>query len=135
VPERLKPVCTGEELGALQAAVRQIHVPASVAEYAVALVQATRPDGATAPALVKRCVQWGAGPRASQALALAAKVAAALDGRLNCATEDVAAAAKIVLRHRIILNYRAEADQVDTDHVIEELLKGLKVGAPHAGKR
>jgi len=136
VPERLTPVCTGEELGALQRAVRKVHVPASVAEYAVALVQATRPDGPGTPALVKRCVQWGAGPRASQSLALAAKVAAALDGRLNCATEDVAAAAKIVLRHRIILNYRAEADQVDTDHVIEELLKGLKAGsAPHAGRR
>jgi MoxR-like ATPase len=134
--ERLRPVCTGEELTALQHAVRKIHVPASVAEYAVALVQGTRPDSAGAPALVKRCVQWGAGPRASQALALAAKVAAALDGRLNCAAEDVAASARIVLRHRIILNYRAEADQVDADHVIEELLKGLHAGSgPQAGRR
>jgi MoxR-like ATPase len=135
-PERLSPVCTGQELTGMQQAVRKVHVPASVAEFAVALVQATRPDGATAPAIVKRCVQWGAGPRASQSLALAAKVAAALDGRLNCAVEDVVASAKIVLRHRIILNYRAEADQLDTDHLIEELLKGLRAGAaPHSARR
>jgi MoxR-like ATPase len=120
----------------MQAAVRKVHVPGSVAEMAVALVQATRPDGAAVPAVVKRCVQWGAGPRASQALALAAKAAAALDGRLNCAAEDIVASAKIVLRHRIILNYRAEADQMNTDQLIEELLKGAKAGgALHSGKR
>ena len=73
-----------------------------------------------------RRVQWGAGPRATQSLALAAKAAAALDGRLNCAAEDIAAAAKIVLRHRIILNYRAEADQMTPDKVIDELLKTVK---------
>jgi MoxR-like ATPase len=113
----------------MQEAVRRVHVPASVAELAVRLVHATRPEGAEAPAVVKRCVQWGAGPRASQALALAAKAAAALEGRLNCAAEDAVAAAKVVLRHRVILNYRAEADQMDADHLIEELLKGLKTGS------
>ena len=75
---------------------------------------------------MKRCLQWGAGPRATQSLALAAKATAALDGRLNCAVEDIVAAAKIVLRHRIILNYRAEADQMTTDKLIDELLKAVK---------
>jgi MoxR-like ATPase len=75
---------------------------------------------------VKRCLQWGAGPRATQSLALAAKALAALDGRLNCAAEDIAAAAKIVLRHRLILNYRAEADKMTADKLIDELLKTVK---------
>jgi MoxR-like ATPase len=125
-PAALEKVCTAETLLGLQRAVRRVHVPASVAEYAVRLVHATRPDNALAPASVKRCVQWGAGPRASQALALGAKAAAALDGRLNCAAEDVAAAANIVLRHRLILNYRAEADNLTADAIIADIIKAVK---------
>jgi MoxR-like ATPase len=122
-PEPLTPVMNTQVLLNMQRAVRRVHVPASVAAFAVNLVQSTRPDSASAPASVKRCIQWGAGPRASQSLALAAKANAALDGRLNCAMEDIAAAAKVVLRHRIILNYRAEADQVTADQLIDELVK------------
>jgi MoxR-like ATPase len=125
-PAALAKVCGADTLLGLQRAVRRVHVPASVAEYAVRLVHATRPGNALAPASVKRCVQWGAGPRASQALALGAKAAAALDGRLNCAAEDVAAAAHIVLRHRLILNYRAEADNLTADALIADLLKSVK---------
>jgi MoxR-like ATPase len=127
-PPPLNPVFTADTLLQLQRAVRRVHVPASAAEFAVRLVQATRPGSSDAPALVKRCVQWGAGPRATQSLALAAKATAALDGRFNCSAEDIAAAAKIVLRHRIILNYRAEADQMTADKLIDELLKTLKRG-------
>ncbi len=126
IPAPLHPVFTGAVLLEVQRAVRRIHIPSSVAEFAVRLVRATRPDSADPVAIVKRCVQWGAGPRASQSLALAAKANAALDGRLNCAVEDIVAAAKIVLRHRIILNYRAEADQISADHVIVELLKSVR---------
>jgi MoxR-like ATPase len=125
-PAALEKICSADTLIGLQRAVRRVHVPASVAEYAVRLVQATRPDTAGAPPTVKRCVQWGAGPRASQALALGAKAAAALDGRLNCAAEDIAAAAKIVLRHRLILNYRAEADGLTADAIITDILKAVK---------
>ncbi len=125
-PEALEKICSAETLIGLQRAVRRVHVPASVAEYAVRLVQSSRPDSPDAPPAVKRCVQWGAGPRASQALALGAKAAAALDGRLNCAAEDIAAAAKIVLRHRLILNYRAEAEGLDADTLINEILKAVK---------
>jgi MoxR-like ATPase len=121
VPE-LSKVLTGEELLALQHCVRQIPVPPSVAEYAVDLVQSTRPVSSTAPDYVKRYVQWGAGPRASQYLALAGKALAVLDGRFNVAHEDIAASAKLVLRHRIITNYRAEADQVSVDSIIDRLL-------------
>ncbi|SDU12829.1 MoxR-like ATPase [Verrucomicrobium sp. GAS474] len=119
----LSPVLAGADIAALQQAVRHIPVPASVAEYAVDLVQATRPGpGTGAPDVVQKYLQWGAGPRASQYLALAGKALAVLDGRFNVAREDIAAAAPLVLRHRLITNYRAEADKVTSDTVIEKLL-------------
>src|ERR1700761_8822776 len=118
----LKKVLTGDDLLALQACVRQIPVPPSVAEYAVDLVQATRPKSPTSPDFIQRYVQWGAGPRASQYLALAGKALAVLDGRFNVAREDIAASAKLVLRHRMIINYRAEADGVSVDDLIDRLL-------------
>jgi MoxR-like ATPase len=114
-------ILSGEKILALQRAIRAIAVPTSVAEYAVDFVRRTRPNSGDAPDSVKRYVRWGAGPRASQFLALAGKVNAALDGRLNVAREDIAAAAPLVLRHRLILNYRAEADNVTADTIISEL--------------
>jgi MoxR-like ATPase len=122
----LSQVITGEAILALQHAVRQIVVPQSVAEYAVDLVQATRPTGASASEIVKKYVRWGAGPRASQYLALAGKAIAALDGRYNVAREDVDHAVSMVLRHRVLLNYRAEADQVSIDHLLTQLVKSIK---------
>jgi len=121
--EPLSKVWTGEDILKLQQAVRKIPVAQSVAEYAVTLVQATRPNGATAPDFIKRYVQWGAGPRASQYLALAGKAFAALDGRFNVAKEDIQRSANLVLRHRLITNFRAEADQQTTDMIIEKLLQ------------
>jgi MoxR-like ATPase len=125
-PAPLEKICTAQTLLDLQQVVRRVHVPASAAEFAVKLVQSTRPDSGSAAPVVKRCVQWGAGPRATQSLALAAKVAAALDGRYNCSAADVASMAKVVLRHRLVLNYRAEADQMNADRLIDELLQGMK---------
>ena len=98
----LSKVWTAEEMLAIQRAVRQIPVPQSVAEYAVSLVQATRPAREKAPDFVKKYLQWGAGPRASQYLALAGKAFAVLDGRFNVAKEDIQRSAKLVLRHRLI---------------------------------
>jgi len=120
--EPLKKVVDGEKIMALQHAVRQIPVPRSVADYTVALVRSTRPKSPDAPETTKRYIQWGAGPRASQCLALAGKVLAAMDGRFNVAREDIATAAKLVLRHRLITNYHAEADHVGIDQIIDELL-------------
>jgi MoxR-like ATPase len=116
-------VLNGEQILALQRAVRKIVVPQSVADYIVALVQATRPDGPRATDAVKKYVRWGAGPRASQYLALAGKALAALDGRYNVAVEDVIAAAPLVLRHRILRNFRAEADAVSTEQILASLVK------------
>ena len=120
--ERASVVLTGDKILAVQRSIRDIVVPLSVAEYAVDLVRRTRPTSADAPEAVKRYVRWGAGPRASQYLALAGKVHAALAGRFNASREDVAASALLVLRHRLILNYRAEADGVKADNLITELI-------------
>ena len=125
-PGDLKKIWTGEELLALQQAVRQVPVPGSVAEYAVSLVQATRPENPNAPDFVRRYIQWGAGPRASQYLALAGKVFAVLDGRFNVAREDIQRATKLVLRHRLITNYRAEADKQTVDMIIDRLVAIVK---------
>jgi len=122
----LQKIWTGEEMIALQRAVRQVPVAQSVAEYAVSLVHATRPGGTRSPDFVKRYVQWGAGPRASQYLALAGKAFAVLDGRFNVAREDIQRAAKLVLRHRMITNYRAEADHQTADTIIDNLLKTVR---------
>jgi MoxR-like ATPase len=127
--DEIKPVnkvLTGEELLALQHCVKQIPVPPSVAEYAVDLVQSTRPASASAPEFIKKYIQWGAGPRASQYLALAGKALAVLDGRFNVAREDIETSAKLVLRHRLITNYRAEADQVTVDQIIDQLVASVR---------
>ncbi len=121
----LQKVWTGEEMLALQRTVRQVPVPQSVAEFAVTLVQATRPNGVNAPDFIKRYVQWGAGPRASQYLALAGKAFAVLDGRFNVAKEDIQRASKLVLRHRLITNYRAEADNQTVDMIIDRLAQKI----------
>ena len=124
----LEKIWTGAEMLALQRAIRQVPVPQTVAQYAVALVQATRPESSTSPDFIRRYVQWGAGPRASQYLALAGKVFAVLDGRFNVAREDIKRAAKLVLRHRLITNYRAEADKQTVDTMIDRLLETVKYG-------
>ncbi len=121
--EKPSVVLTGEKILALQHAVRAIPVPQSVAEFAVNLVHLTRPSSPDTLDIVKRYVRWGAGPRASQYLALAGKVYAALDGRFNVSREDIAAGARLVLRHRLLLNYRAEADGITADAIVAELLK------------
>jgi len=122
----LRKILTGADLLALQHCVRQIPVPPSVAEYAVDLVQSTRPGSPTSSEFIKKYIQWGAGPRASQYLALAGKALAVLDGRFNVAKEDIVASAKLVLRHRLITNYRAEADQITVDGIIDKLLAEMK---------
>jgi MoxR-like ATPase len=123
----LQKVMTAPDLIEYQRVVRKIPVPPSVAEYAVRLVQATRPgtDAASPFAAIHRYIRWGAGPRASQYLALAGKVLAVLDGRYNVAVEDIQRAAYPVLRHRIIANYHAEADKLSTDDLIKRLMAAI----------
>jgi MoxR-like ATPase len=97
-----------------------------VVEYALRLIRATRPNDATAPKHVREFVRWGAGPRAGQALLLGAKAAALMDGRAVPALEDVTSVALPVLRHRVLVNFQAEADGVDPDRVINGLLDAVR---------
>ncbi|MEA2081666.1 MAG: MoxR family ATPase [Elusimicrobiota bacterium] len=118
---KLARVISGNEITDIQEFVRKIPVASSTLEYAVKLVKMTRHPGGD-PEIVK-WLSWGAGPRASQALVLAGKINAALDGRFSVLKEDINAVAYPVLRHRLIVNFSAEAEGVATDDIIKKMLK------------
>jgi MoxR-like ATPase len=124
----ITPVATAEEIEALRHLVRDIPAASNVIDYALRIVRASRPsgDGAdAAPKAVRQWVRWGAGPRAGQALILGAKARALLDGRSVAAPEDVRAVALPVLRHRILVNFQAEADGVTAEQVVGDLLDAV----------
>ena len=104
-----------------QSLIRRIPVADNVVEYAVRMISKTRPNTATASEKIQEFVSWGAGPRASQNLILAAKTHAVIHGKFSADIEDVQAVSKSVLRHRIIKNYKAEAEGVTVDTIIESL--------------
>jgi MoxR-like ATPase len=114
----IRPVLGGDELLTLQRLVRRLPAPPSLVQYAVRLVRGTRPDDPDASPRVKTYVSWGAGPRASQYLVLGAKARAAMDGRAMPDLDDVRAVAPAVLRHRLVLNFQAEADGVSVESLI-----------------
>jgi MoxR-like ATPase len=120
-------VVDAAELVEMQELVRKVPVAPFVAKYALNLARATRPKEPAVPDFVKQYVTWGAGPRASQFLVLAAKARAVLHGRPCAATVDVQAVAAPVLRHRVILNYNAEADGVTPDELVRRLLTAINV--------
>ena len=105
--------------------VRRVPVADSVIDMAVRLVRATRPAEPTAPDFVKKWISWGAGPRASQSLILAAKARALLSGHGTPSVEDVRAMAAPVLRHRIVLSFQANAENVPVDHVLSQILASI----------
>ncbi|MBN2328036.1 MAG: MoxR family ATPase [Candidatus Omnitrophica bacterium] len=119
-------VIDGADILKIQELVRKVPVSEQVIQYAVRIVKSTRPghngDGSSDDE-VSRYVSWGAGPRASQYLVLAGKVRAILSGRNSASEEDIRSVAQPVLRHRIITNYRAEADKVDVHQLIESVVK------------
>lgn len=122
---KLEPVIEKDEILKVQSIVRQVPPPDHVVDYAVRLVRATRP-GKEAPKFVRDFVEWGAGPRASQYLILGAKTHALMNGRPIPSTDDVKAVARQVLRHRVIVNFAAEAEGVTSDDVIEQLLREIE---------
>lgn len=124
--ETPQPVFTPEEILDIQNWVRQVPVSEHVVSYAVRLVSATRPVAVDSPDFVKDQIKWGAGSRASQALILAGKARALLNGRYTVAVEDVQALASPVLRHRIIPNFHAEAEGITADTLIARLLETIK---------
>ena len=115
-------VLSAEEILFFQNLVRRIPVPDNVMEYAVKLSIKTRPSSELSPAVVKNYLSWGAGPRASQYLVIGAKCNALINGKFSPDIEDVRAVAKAVLRHRIVRNYKAEAEGYSVEKIIEELL-------------
>lgn len=112
---------SASEIIEIQELVRRIPVADNVVEYAVNLVGKTRPQGRTAPDLVKNYVDWGAGPRASQNLVLAAKAHAIINGKFSPDIENVQAVAIGILRHRVIKNYKAEAEGITEENLITQL--------------
>lgn len=118
----LKNVLTEAQILAYQDLIRRIPVADNVLEYAVTLVAKTRLNNPLAPELTKNFITWGAGPRASQNLIVGAKCHAALNGKYSPDIEDVQAVAKAILRHRLVRNYRAEAEGYSMDRIIESLL-------------
>jgi MoxR-like ATPase len=126
---RIETVATGEEIERLHGLVRDVPAAANVIDYAARVVRATRPAGEEAPEFVRQWVRWGAGPRAGQALLLGAKARALLEGRTVAALDDIAAVALPVLRHRVLVNFQAEADGIDTDEIVRQLLTHVRAGA------
>lgn len=112
----------GEEVLAYQHLVRKVPVADNVVEYAVRLVHKTRNGNDQAPAITNDYIEWGAGPRASQNLIIAAKCHALLKGKYSPDIEDVKAVSKPILRHRIVRNFKAEAEGITIDKLIEDLL-------------
>ncbi|XOV67745.1 MAG: AAA family ATPase [Fluviicola sp.] len=118
----LKQVISGDKIMEYQELIRRIPVADNVLEYAVKLVGKTRINSPEAPEITKNFITWGAGPRASQNLIVGAKCHAALNGKYSPDIEDVKAVAKPILRHRLVRNYRAEAEGYSMDKIIETLL-------------
>lgn len=122
VVNKAQKVLSAEEIIYFQQLVRRVPIADNVLEYCVALVSKTRPSTEMAPAMVNNFLSWGAGPRASQYLVLGAKAHALISGKYSPDIDDVKAIAPYVLSHRIVRNYRAEAEGYSTERIIKELL-------------
>jgi len=122
---RGEPVMAGAEILEWQGFVRDVPLAADVRDWVVRLVAATRPGSATAPESVNRYVRFGSSPRGAQALVLSAKVHALRASRFNVAFDDIRRAAHAALRHRVLLNFEAEADDVTSDAVIDDVLDAV----------
>jgi MoxR-like ATPase len=120
--QNVNAVFSGEEIVEIQQLIRKIPVADNVVEYAVGLVGKTRPKSTEATQMIKNYVDWGAGPRASQNLILGAKAHAAVNGKYSPDIEDVKAVAIPILSHRIVKNYKAEAEGISISDIIKSLL-------------
>tara|TARA_A100001011_G_scaffold399349_1_gene507577 strand:+ start:3161 stop:4156 length:996 start_codon:yes stop_codon:yes gene_type:complete len=123
---KLNAVITKTEISLLQDLIRRVPSSDNVVEYAVKLSASTRPQSELAPDFIKKTVDWGAGPRASQYLVLGAKAKAVLDGRPSPNISDVKSLAAPILRHRVLPNFNAEADGLKVENIIDQLIDYLK---------
>ena len=126
-PPPVQAVMDASELNELRALVRSVVIAQHVKDYAVRVVLATHADNARALPLARRYVRYGASPRGLQSLILTAKAFALFDGRLNVSFDDLTAAAAPALRHRILLNFEGEAEGVDVERLIDEIVEGTPV--------
>jgi MoxR-like ATPase len=120
-PEPIKAIFTGDDVQGFHSLVRKVPIAEDVVRYAVRLAAASRPRQANTPGFIKDWVNWGAGLRAGQNLVLGAKARALLQGRSHATIQDIQALAAPVLRHRILLNYKAEAEGITVDSHIGRL--------------
>ena len=118
----LNTIMSAEQIIKCQEVITKLPVTDNVLQYAVSLVAKTRPNSEKAAEVVKQYIEWGAGPRASQFMLMAAKCHAAINGKYAPDIEDVKAVAKPILRHRIVMNYKAEAEGMSVDKIIESIL-------------
>ncbi|MBA3532301.1 MAG: MoxR family ATPase [Ardenticatenales bacterium] len=125
----LQKVADGPMILAMQRLAREVPVASHVTTYAARLVSATHPNSPTAPDSVRNFVRFGSSPRGMQAMILAGKIKALLDGRFNVAFDDIRAAAKPALRHRMILNFEAQAEGVGTDTIVDNILEQVPAEA------
>jgi MoxR-like ATPase len=124
--EKLSPILSGDDLLAFHDVVRKVPIAEEVVRYAVRLAAASRPNQTGTPSFINEWVSWGAGLRAAQYLVLGAKAKVLLDGRTHVAPEDIQRLTGPVLRHRILVNYRAEAEGINTKKVVERLLEEIR---------
>src|SRR5690606_29735216 len=120
---QVNKVLNAEEIVFFQDLIRKVPVADNVVEYAVKLVHRTRLSGEYVTDISKKYLQWGAGPRASQYLIIGAKCHAAMHGKFSPDIEDVEAIAIPILRHRVVLNYKAEAEGISVENIIKQLME------------
>lgn len=123
---KLNKVLSGEDIVRLQQLVREVSISDGLIQYVSDVIRATRPD-ITSVDYVKQWVDWGAGPRAGQAMILTAKANALLEGRLSVTLDDLQKVSLPVLRHRVLVNFRADAEEITSDTVTKEILKAVQL--------
>ncbi|NUM35461.1 MAG: MoxR family ATPase [Candidatus Brocadiae bacterium] len=124
-PEKIEPVLSKEEILEFMELVRNMDMPVEMMRYCIELCRMSRPGDAKSPAFIKDFLAWGASPRAAQGMILGSKARALLHGRQEVTTEDIVSVAYPVMRHRIILNYRSQADGITPDEIIYRLLASV----------
>jgi len=134
-PEEIAPLFTGEDVQRFHEIVRKVPVAEDLVRYAVRLAASSRPRQPNVPDFVNEWVSWGAGLRAGQFMVLGAKARALLYGRAHVTLNDIQTLAYPVLRHRILINYRAEAEGLTVDGIVERLLKHVQPTTPTAAKK
>ena len=125
-PKPIEPLFTGEDVLRFHDVVRRVPIAEDIVRYAVRLAAATRPGQPGTPDFVNQWVSWGAGLRAAQFLVLGGKARALLAGRAHVSTDDIRALVHATFRHRILINYRAEAEGVNVERVIVQLVETVK---------